>query len=101
MSVGPRGGAIPFSLKDHNTSKISTYKIAFETSAIIKTHLNVHRSPKFNVSEQVLCVGIEVFLIPCKLGPFWVFQCVCERGTMLTFAPVLIRNFSPEARSVT
>ena len=76
-------------------------KIAFETSAIIKTQLKVRRSPKFNVSEQVLYVGIEVLLMACKLGPFWVFQCVCECGTTLTFVPMLIRNFSPEARSVT
>ena len=41
----------------------SALKISFETSAIIKTHLNVRRSARFNVSEQVPFVGIEVLLM--------------------------------------
>ena len=58
-----------------------------ETSTIIKTQINVRRSPKFNVNKQLPYVGIEVLLMNFRLGPFWVFRCVCEYGTTLTSAP--------------
>ena len=73
-------------------------KNAFETSAVIhvKTHLNVQQNPKFKVSEQVPYVVVDVLLMDCKLGHFWVILCVYKNGTTLTSAPMLIRNFSPE-----
>ena len=57
-------------------------KVALETSVIIKTYLNMQRSPKFNVNEQLPYVGIVVVLLmACRLGPLhWVFRNVCEHG---------------------
>ena len=78
----------------------SVPKIALETFAIIKTHLNVHWSPKFDVNKQLPYVGNEVLLMACKLRPFWVFRCVCERSTTLTSTLMSIRNFSDVAPSV-
>ena len=72
-----KGAAISYPVKHHNAFKKSAPKIALKTTAIIKTHLNVHQSPKFNVSEQVTYVGIEVLLMACRLGPFLGFpMCV-------------------------
>ena len=57
---------------------------------MMKTHLNVHRSPRSSVREQVPYVSIVVLLTACKLGPWhWCFCCTRNSCTALYWRPCL------------
>ena len=59
-------------------------------SAIIKTHLNLRQSPKFNVSEQVPYVGIEVLLMACRMEPFGCVNVVSHWLSQLYQSGILV-----------